>query len=89
MLQFNPYLRHSARELLKEPYFDDIRIAENERRSPGKLLLETDRDLTYDYEQGKALAFTKTDLMESLLKEVKQIHQDRIDKFELKEVHSN
>jgi len=31
MLEFNPYFRSSARELLKHPVFDDIRIFDNEK----------------------------------------------------------
>lgn len=32
MLEFNPFFRHSARELLQSPLFDDIRCVEMERQ---------------------------------------------------------
>ena len=34
MLEFNPYLRSSTRELIKDPYFDDIRIPQMEKHAP-------------------------------------------------------
>jgi len=43
MLQFNPYLRPTARELLKNPIFDEIRIKDNEISAPHKIVLEIDR----------------------------------------------
>ena len=42
MLQFNPYLRHSAAELLKDPYFDEVRCSEYEDPQPSHTVLEID-----------------------------------------------
>ena len=48
MLQFNPYLRHSAKELLRHPYFAGLRLLSNEQKSRHKLQLEFDRDEAVD-----------------------------------------
>ena len=40
MLEFNPHLRWSAKECLKSPYFDDVRVAQLERRSKQKIVLD-------------------------------------------------
>ena len=44
MLQVNPYLRPTAKELLKCRYFDDVRISKYENPSLVKLTLEIDSD---------------------------------------------
>ncbi len=48
MLEFNPFFRQSARELLKNPMFDDIRIIENEKQSGDKLKLMIDADESFE-----------------------------------------
>lgn len=58
MLEFNPYLRKSAAELMDHPYFDDIRIKQNELSCNSKLLLEIDRDESFD---PKSSLFTLSD----------------------------
>lgn len=50
MLQINPYFRPSAKELLNNPYFDDVRIAELESATPPKLNLQIDSDHLVDSE---------------------------------------
>ena len=54
MLQFNPYFRPTARELLKNPIFDSIRIPACEKKAEFKLVIEHDlKDHGYykdDYE---------------------------------------
>jgi hypothetical protein len=42
MLNFNPNLRISAEEALKDPYFDDIRILEQEDLLPEEINLPFD-----------------------------------------------
>lgn len=42
MLQFNPFMRLSAKEILSNPYFDDIRIPMNEESAAYKLKFEID-----------------------------------------------
>jgi hypothetical protein len=42
MLEFNPHLRWSAKECLKSPYFNDVRIAKLERMSKQKIVLDID-----------------------------------------------
>ena len=39
MLEFNPYFRLTAREILKNKIFDDIRINEIEQSAPYKIKL--------------------------------------------------
>lgn len=50
MLQFNPYFRPTAKELLKSDYFDDVRKPNLEGLAPEKLLLDTDTDQAFDHE---------------------------------------
>lgn len=48
MLEFNPYFRPSAYELLKSKFFDDIRCKQNQKQAPFKLLLDVDSDKNFD-----------------------------------------
>ena len=50
MLQFNPYLRPSASELLKNPYFDEVRQAAKEKPASNRFRLDVDSDDNFDYE---------------------------------------
>jgi len=70
MLEFNPFFRSSAREILKHKIFDDIRIHENERQAPQKLKLEVDADDAFDYETGKSTKFTKEAYLKMIYQEV-------------------
>ncbi len=42
MLEFHPNKRISAAEAIKDPYFDDIRIEEQEHIEPPEITLEFD-----------------------------------------------
>lgn len=44
MVELNPYFRPSAKELLKNKYFDEVRVPEFEHSSRQKLSLELDSD---------------------------------------------
>jgi len=44
MLQFNPYFRPNAKELLKHPIFDELRDKDLEKRSQYKILIDMDGD---------------------------------------------
>ena len=48
MLEFNPFLRPTASELLANPEFNDIRNSSNEVKAKDKLRLLTDNDDAYD-----------------------------------------
>lgn len=59
MLQFNPYMRHSAIECLQSPLFAGIKISEQEITAPSKILLEVDKDESFDYSTATSSKFTK------------------------------
>lgn len=42
MLQFNPYYRPTAKELLKSKIFDKIRCEDLEKSAPFKILIDID-----------------------------------------------
>ena len=84
MLEFNPYFRQSARELLKNPLFDNIRIIENEKQSVDKLKLQIDADESFDYEACKSSCFEKSDYVKIIFYEVMQVHAIR--EFYVKQV---
>lgn len=44
MLEINPYFRPTAKELLKNKYFDDVRVPKYEHSSKQKLSLDLDSD---------------------------------------------
>ena len=48
MLQFNPYFRPSAKELLKHPFFDSVRDSNMEKVKPSRIVLLCDKDENYD-----------------------------------------
>jgi hypothetical protein len=61
MLQFNPYLRPSAKDLLKNKIFDPIRIKENEISCTTKIKIKVDYDvnLAVNYEENGFIPDTK------------------------------
>ena len=61
MLEFNPYFRNSAREIIKNKFFDDIRVIANEKRAINKLKLIVDCDDVFNYEENTFLKFKKED----------------------------
>lgn len=63
MLQFSPYMRHSADECLQSPLFEGIKISEQEIAAPRQILLEVDRDDSFDYNNACSAKFTKMDYL--------------------------
>ena len=59
MLQFNPYMRHSASECLQSPLFEGIKISEHEIAAPSKIQLDVDKDDAFDYKNACSEKFTK------------------------------
>lgn len=50
MLQYNPYFRPTAKQLLKNKIFDPIRVSANENRGPHKFVLNIDvNEYKFDY----------------------------------------
>ena len=43
----------TARDILQDPFFDDIRLDEHEMKAPFKIKIECDRRQTFDYENFK------------------------------------
>lgn len=70
MIQFNPYLRNTAAECLKSPYFDNMRVKELEQPAPFKIFLKIDKDEACDYESGQSIGFSKIDFINMILEEV-------------------
>ena len=44
MLEFNPYYRPTARELLNNPIFDKIRVKRMEQPAPKKIVIDIDKN---------------------------------------------
>ena len=49
MLEFNPYFRSSAIELIRHKWFDDIRNKRVEKGAPFQIHLKCDQMDAYDY----------------------------------------
>jgi serine/threonine protein kinase len=60
MLSFNPNSRISADEAISDPYFDEVRILEQEELEPGEI------SLPFDIEE-----VTEEEMRETLLQELK------------------
>jgi hypothetical protein len=69
MLQFNPYMRHSANECLQSKLFKGIKISDQDVTAPGKILLEVDQDDAFDYKTASSNKFTKFDYLQIIRKE--------------------
>ena len=74
MLKFNPFFRVSASELLKSKVFDEFRINKNEKSASEKILLEIDKDESFNYESGKSDKYTFTDYKKIVKTEATEIH---------------
>ena len=49
LLEFNPFFRSTAKECLKSPIFDKIRVPALEEDAPFKIFLDIDKEGAYDY----------------------------------------
>ena len=50
LLEFNPFFRRQAKEILKNPIFDKIRDPVLEKRASGKIKLKVDQEGAFDYQ---------------------------------------
>lgn len=69
LLEFNPYFRMSAKELLRLKCFDPFRNPNMEKESPAKIELDIDKVGNFDYKLGD-IVYTMEDLMRMLREEV-------------------
>mmetsp|Transcript_35701 Transcript_35701/g.54635 ORF Transcript_35701/g.54635 Transcript_35701/m.54635 type:complete len:180 (-) Transcript_35701:27-566(-) len=77
LIQLNPYFRWTPSELLKLPFFNDLRIPDLEKSAPQKLKLEVDSDQAFDYENGVSKQYTKKDYIAIIVKEANFVHKSR------------
>ena len=54
LLQFNPFFRYPAEELLKQPVFDSVRCPEMEKEAPYKIELDIDKLGAFNYKTMKS-----------------------------------
>ena len=73
MLQFNPYMRISAKDALQHPVFEKVRHAHFERPCPIQINQKIFNQDAYDYVDFKPTKYTVSDYKRMLLKEVKEI----------------
>ena len=74
MLQFNPYFRCSAAEVIKHKNFDKIRLYSKEKSATEKIFLEIDSDKAYDYETGHSNIYKFKDYRKIVEAEAKAVH---------------
>ena len=53
MLEFNPYFRPTAKQLLKNKIFDSVRIKSNEESATHSIVVSADKSLPVDYTDSK------------------------------------
>ena len=73
LLEFNPYFRPTARDILKHPIFDHVRIKENELSAEYKIIIEIDTKYPQNYQYGHSTKLSEEIINEckiDLLKEV-------------------
>ena len=70
MLELNPYFRPSARQLIKNPIFDSIRVTQNEKTSPHTVKLSVDsKSQGIDYEKCDFKPDLNLKLVKAIIKE--------------------
>ena len=82
LIQFNPYIRWSAKECLCDEIFQEfglkqqlyaIMIKDDGHKGTGKILLEVDRDGVFNYETAVSDKFYRMDYIRMILDEQKNI----------------
>ena len=76
MIEFNPYFRQSAKELLRSEVFGQLNKVVESVGAEEKVLLEVDCDDVYDYEDCKQVKFDTNTFMEMILKEASSLQQN-------------
>ena len=71
MLQFNPYFRPTASELLKNPIFDGIRIKDNETKAPFKIAMNLKVNSKSKTQDGDVIRNLKMDVLKEIYKNKK------------------
>jgi hypothetical protein len=77
MLEFNPFFRYSAQECLFDSAFDDIRDRDSIMDSNVKLILNVDKQDSFDYQNDRSLSYDMQDLKLAIEEEVKFIRESR------------
>jgi hypothetical protein len=77
MLEFNPFFRYSAQECLFDSAFDDIRDRDSIMVSNVKLILNVDKQDSFDYQNDRSLSYDMQDLKLAIEEEVKFIRESR------------
>ena len=73
----NPYLRKSAKECLKNPIFDGIKVKEMEKSAKTKIKLLVDQDDSFDYTKGIGLKFEIKDYLEMMRNDIDEVHYSK------------
>mmetsp|Transcript_11358 Transcript_11358/g.19146 ORF Transcript_11358/g.19146 Transcript_11358/m.19146 type:complete len:82 (+) Transcript_11358:1217-1462(+) len=69
MLEFNPYFRKTAADLLRNKLFNFIRVPANERKASQRVSIDIDKPGAFDYKLGDIL-YNMDDLVRMLGEEV-------------------
>ena len=76
LLEFNPYFRPSAAEIIKSPIFDQIRVPALENLSP-KEIHQQDFSEYFDYNSYKTVGISEDELhkalKDELMKEIRKV----------------
>ena len=72
MIEFNPYFRPSANEMLHMPVFAGVRVPTLEKcQGGGKIQLGVDAEESFDYEGCKSSKFSRECYIDLIFKEAK------------------
>jgi len=74
LITLNPYFRFSASECLRSKLFDSVRMLQNEKSAPSKLILDVDTEDAFDYTIGKSTKYVIEDYVKMIEKEIEEVH---------------